>query len=177
MPLLWAWLSSPLLFLVGVLACWGCASFMFKLRTVLQYVRQRFAPTVCGLSRSPKCTVPLLARLRLARVCQCFAFAGSSEVAAMSYKPTRVANALKSMLDQPSASVTAAVKARLAAVPTILLTDLLTMLLDCGMTPDQVLELREALDDAPPAAASPVAAGAPVTVRASSRCLIKFDHQ
>ena len=97
-----------------------------------------------------------------------FAFSESSEVAAMSYKPTRVANALKSLLNQPSASVTAAVKARLAAVPTISLADLLTMLLECGMTPDQVLELREALDDAPPAAASPLAAGAPVTVSASA---------
>ena len=94
----------------------------------------------------------------------------------MSYKPTRVANALKSMLDQPSASVTAAVKARLAAAPTISLADLLTMLLECGMTPDQVLELREALDDTPPAA-SPLAAGAPVAVSASSRCLVKFKHQ
>ena len=95
----------------------------------------------------------------------------------MSYKPTRVANALKSLLDQPSASVTAAVKARLAVLPAMTLAELVSMLVECGMTPDQVLELREALDDAPPAAASPLAAGAPVTVSASSRCLVKCQHQ
>ncbi len=75
----------------------------------------------------------------------------------MSYNPVSIINALKSVPDVTPAAV-AAVKARIAMLLSITLAELLPILVECGMTAEQVFDLRETLESLP--AAAPVAAAA-----------------
>ncbi len=84
----------------------------------------------------------------------------------MSYNPVAIIKALKSVPDVTPAAV-AAVKARIAMLLSITLAELLPILEGCGVTAEQVFDLRETLEG--PLAAAPAAAaasGAPAQVRA-----------
>ena len=84
----------------------------------------------------------------------------------MSYKPLIVINALKSVPDVTPTAV-AAVTARLLVLDSITLAETAKVMMECGLSPEQALAVRQAVDGLP--AAAPVAAaasGAPVQVRA-----------
>ncbi len=84
----------------------------------------------------------------------------------MSYNPVTIMTALKSVPDLSTTAV-AAVTARLVVLDSITLAETAKVMMECGLSPEQALAVRQAVDGLP--AAAPVAAaasGAPVQVRA-----------
>ncbi len=84
----------------------------------------------------------------------------------MSYNPVTIMTALKSLPDLSTTAV-AAVTARLVVLDSITLAETAKVMMECGLSAEQALAVREAVDSLP--AAAPVAAaasGAPVQVRA-----------